>query len=196
MLLLGEPVSALDESTRDRVCSELRRVQRELGVTTMHVSHNLEEAMAVSDRAGVIQDGRLVQAAPMMELLRRPKSEALAQFLRAENIFPGHAVPDDRGGSIIGFAGMRLPVQAECEGEVRFMIRPEMVRVLPMPGDGEPHLRARLDAVIDRGPYRRLEFSGPAPVVAYVPATNGETEWVEGQDYRVVFPANAVHVLE
>ena len=83
LLLLDEPVSALDAPTRDEVLAELRRVQREFAVTTIHVCHSIDEAKAVADRAAVMIDGRLVQTGPLAELIEHPAGPAVARLLRA-----------------------------------------------------------------------------------------------------------------
>ncbi len=82
VLCLDEPVSALDGPTRMEVLARLRTLQRDLGVTTVHVCHNLEEARAVADRAGVMVGGRLVQTGPLEDLIRRPATPEVARLLR------------------------------------------------------------------------------------------------------------------
>ena len=82
LLLLDEPVSALDWPTRAEVLEQLRRVQKELAVTTIHVCHSPDEAMAVADRAGVMIGGRLAQAGPLEELIARPVNAEVARLLR------------------------------------------------------------------------------------------------------------------
>jgi len=81
LLLLDEPVSSLDEPTRRETCQELRQTQQDLGITTVHVCHNLEEARSVSDRVGVMSEGRLVQVGPLDDLLSAPATPAVARLL-------------------------------------------------------------------------------------------------------------------
>lgn len=83
LLILDEPVSALDGPTQREVCAELRRVQRQLGMPTIHICHRLYEAQAVADRVGVLVAGRLVQTAPLAELIAQPASPAVARLLNA-----------------------------------------------------------------------------------------------------------------
>jgi len=83
ILLLDEPVSALDWPTRAEVLEQLRRVQKELAVTTVHVCHSLDEAKAVADRAGVMIGGRIVQAGRLEELIAKPMNEEVSRLLRA-----------------------------------------------------------------------------------------------------------------
>ena len=84
ILLLDEPVCALDEVTRQEVCKQLLTIQRKLGLTTIHVSHNLEEAFTVADRAAILHQGVLQQVGPMDELLCKPNSDFVSHFMRAE----------------------------------------------------------------------------------------------------------------
>lgn len=81
LLLLDEPVSALDEPTRRSICGVLRRVHAEFGVPTIHVCHSLEEARSVADRVGIMADGRLLASGTLKELARRPVEAATARLL-------------------------------------------------------------------------------------------------------------------
>ena len=81
LLILDEPVSALDEPTRHEVCLELRRVQREFNVPVVHICHSVAEARLVADRVGVMVAGRLVQAGPLDEITKTPASPAVARLL-------------------------------------------------------------------------------------------------------------------
>jgi len=81
LLLLDEPVSALDEPTRREICAVLRKVQRQFGVATIHVCHSRQEAAAVHDRVGVMSQGRLVQAGTLDELTDDPTDESVRRLL-------------------------------------------------------------------------------------------------------------------
>jgi ABC-type sugar transport system ATPase subunit len=84
ILLLDEPVCALDEVTRQEICAQLFSIQRRLGLTTIHVSHNLEEAFSVADRAAILNDGILEQVGSLDELLGKPNNRFVARFMRRE----------------------------------------------------------------------------------------------------------------
>jgi len=88
ILLLDEPVCALDEVTRQEVCAQLLEIQRRLGLTTIHVSHNLEEAFSVADRAAILNEGILLQVGTLDELLDKPNSKFVARFMRREKNLP------------------------------------------------------------------------------------------------------------
>ena len=88
ILLLDEPVCALDEATRQDVCVQLLRIQRQLGLTTIHVSHNLEEAFSVADRAAILNRGILQQVGSLNELLHKPNSKFVTRFMRRDKHLP------------------------------------------------------------------------------------------------------------
>lgn len=86
LLLLDEPVSALDEYTRDSVCRELKNIQQVLQVPVIHVCHSFEETKLVADRVGVMHNGEIIQTGTIDELLSKPNSAAVAKVLRLETI--------------------------------------------------------------------------------------------------------------
>lgn len=89
VLLLDEPLSALDPALRVRMREELKRLQRELGMTFVHVTHSQEEAMALADLVVVMDAGRIVQAAPPREVFERPATAFVARFIGGHNVLPG-----------------------------------------------------------------------------------------------------------
>jgi len=193
LLILDEPVSAVDEPSRDALCTDLHRIQHELQITTLHISHNIEEAFSVGDRAGLLQDGRLVQVGPVAELLRRPATEFVARFFRTENIFQAQARPAPGGLSVLHFGGHVLSIPRQVEGIVKVVIRPEAIQLHAAEAQVANGVRAVLTRVTDRGPYRRLEFDAGVPVVAY--ATTESAGLAVGQGCTLAFPAEALHVL-
>jgi ABC-type Fe3+/spermidine/putrescine transport system ATPase subunit len=92
VLLLDEPLANLDRHLRDQLRIELRAVQRQAGVATMLVTHDQEEALAVSDLVGVMANGRLLQVGPPAEVYDRPRTPFVASFLGAANLFDGKLI--------------------------------------------------------------------------------------------------------
>jgi ABC-type Fe3+/spermidine/putrescine transport system ATPase subunit len=172
ILLLDEPVCALDEVTRQEVCAQLLAIQRRLSLTTVHVSHNLEEAFSVADRAAILHDGVLQQVGPLNHLLRKPNSEFVARFMRCENIFWAEVNGKDTGGSDtrVQVAEIDLQIPGRHSGKLLFIIRPEDVLVYPEPHPavGQNALRARLVRSRDCGGYVRVELEGPINLVAHI----------------------------
>ena len=96
VLLLDEPRSALDAQVRETLRDEIRRLQLEIGVTTVFVTHDQHEALAIADRVGVMSNGRLEQLAPPRELYERPANSFVASFIGTVNQLPARALQSDR----------------------------------------------------------------------------------------------------
>ncbi|WP_372893069.1 ABC transporter ATP-binding protein [Rhodosalinus sp.] len=119
VLLLDEPLSALDPFLRVRMRSELRRIQRELGITFIHVTHSQEEAMALADMVVVMNDGRIAQAGPPREVYNAPRTPFVARFIGGHNIL-------DEGGRTITLRADALalaPADAGAEANRRATVR-------------------------------------------------------------------------
>ena len=174
VLLLDEPVCALDEATRQQVCVELQHIQRQFGITTIHVSHNLEEVFLVADKAGILCDGDIQQTGSIDELLRRPQNELVARFMRCDNIFNGEMLDlDPRSESTTVRCGQaRLVVSGHHQGRIKFMIRPENVLLLACDQQHSGPLVNKLPVKLirsrDCGNYVRMELKGNLDLVAHL----------------------------
>ncbi|MFD6341794.1 ABC transporter ATP-binding protein [Streptomyces sp. NPDC060131] len=125
VLLLDEPLSALDAKVRLTLREEIRRLQLSLGITTIFVTHDQEEALSMADRVAVLNAGRLEQCAPPAELYERPATAFVAEFVGTMNRLPGRLTD----GGQVEFAGVTLPVDGETPAsrEVEVLIRPENI---------------------------------------------------------------------
>ena len=201
VLLLDEPVCALDEVTRQSVCAQLRHLQRRLGLTVLHVSHDLEEAFSVADRAAILHEGDIQQAGTPQELLRAPESEFVARFMRCENIFRAEAqeASPDRSRTAAKVAGVTLEIAGAHEGTVKLAIRPEDIRIFPAnqrPDDTDNHVPVRLTQQRDYGSYVRLDLEGEIQLVAHL--AHAEAVRLPSGDRAAlvaVLPIRAIHVL-
>jgi ABC-type Fe3+/spermidine/putrescine transport system ATPase subunit len=172
ILLLDEPVCALDEVSRQEVCAQLLVIQRQIGLTTVHVSHNLEEAFSVADQAAILYGGVLQQVGSLNDLLRKPNSEFVARFMRCENIFSATvaAKAQHSSGTQARVADVDLQIRGQYSGKLLCMIRPEHVLARPnsYPAEGQNVLRTRLVRSRDCGGYVRVELDGPIHLVAHI----------------------------
>ncbi|MEU6622965.1 ABC transporter ATP-binding protein [Streptomyces litmocidini] len=134
VLLLDEPLSALDAKVRLSLREEIRRLQLSLGITTVFVTHDQEEALSMADRVAVLNAGKLEQCAAPAELYRRPATAFVAEFVGTMNRLPGRLT--DAG--LVEAAGSRLPVDGDAPGtrDVEVLVRPENVTVTA-DADGE-----------------------------------------------------------
>lgn len=131
LLLLDEPMAALDKKLRGETRFELMELQRQLGLTFVIVTHDQSEAMTVADRIGVMDRGRLTQVAPPAEIYEQPNSRWVADFVGEVNLFEGRL--GDDGQSVEGTAAGHLRVAARADAEpgqiVWVAVRPEKVRI-------------------------------------------------------------------
>jgi len=124
VLLLDEPLSALDAKVRAQLRDQIRRIQLEVGITTLFVTHDQEEALAIADRVGVMRDGRLEQLAPPTDVYSRPATPFVAEFVGLTNKLAGTV-----SGSTVTVRGRDLPLVdlSTPAGPVTALVRPEAV---------------------------------------------------------------------
>jgi putative spermidine/putrescine transport system ATP-binding protein len=155
ILLLDEPLSALDAKVRVTLREEVRRVQREMRITTLLVTHDQEEALAVSDRVGVMSQGRLEQLDVPAKVYDEPETPFVAQFIGVTNTLEGLM-----DGDCVVVEGCRIPVGAETGRpsgtRVRLIIRPQDVRVLAAGTDAPAALSGVVLNQSFLGPFTRV----------------------------------------
>ncbi|WP_411968744.1 ABC transporter ATP-binding protein [Haloferax sp. YSSS75] len=130
VLLLDEPLGALDLKLRKNMQVELKNLQEELGITFVYVTHDQEEALTMSDEIAVMNEGRLEQLGTATEIYEEPASEFVADFIGETNLVHG-AYAEDADGATIEDGGLtfRVPVHEEASGEIAFAVRPEKIRL-------------------------------------------------------------------
>ena len=169
VLLLDEPLSALDAKVRSRLRDEIRRVQLEVGTTTLFVTHDQEEALAIADRVGVMNKGRLEQLGPPTEVYSRPATPFVAEFVGLTNRLPGVV----RDGEV-EVRGIRLPLvhPDAANGPATALVRPEAVSLAP-DGDSVPGpLVGTVIAISFLGALSRVTVDlGDVTVLAQLPTS-------------------------
>ncbi len=162
ILLLDEPLSALDEKIRREMQDELRRIQQTTGTTFIYVTHDQEEALTMSDRIAVLNLGHCVQCDAPEAIFRRPRTRFVARFFRGCNVVEGeHRVQDDRSHLRIAGADVALPERSTAlEGKVGIAIRGEDVHMGADADGCDLVLEGRLQEQVYRGLYTdyRLEL--------------------------------------
>ena len=129
LLLLDEPLSALDLQLRERLQTEIRRIQRKLKITTIYVTHSQDEAFAISDRVAILDDGLVIQVGTPEELYDSPANEFVASFLGSGNVFAGRISEVSRGSLKvkIGENVFEIPGEGEVNSLIKFSVKPEDV---------------------------------------------------------------------
>jgi iron(III) transport system ATP-binding protein len=173
VLLLDEPLSNLDARLRTQMGDELRSLQKRLGITSLYVTHDQAEAMALSDRVVVMDGGRILQTGAPRDIYLRPRSRVVAQFFGAPNFLAG-AVRGcrrvDEADYVLDVAGQgwsghcRAAAPARDGESVVVMMRPENLRVARdgAPANGEIALQGRVVDAIFRGAYRSVVLDSEA----------------------------------
>jgi spermidine/putrescine ABC transporter ATP-binding subunit len=195
VLLLDEPLAALDRKLREGMRDELRAIQRSVGITTIFVTHDQAEALGLSDRIAVMNGGRIEQLGLPRDIYERPATRFVADFIGASTVLRGRAVAADRVAVGRG-AGLRVgsgPPLAPGT-DVELAIRPERIRLATSAGDNVIEARVEglvyqgaqteLTARIDDGQKVLVFVTEPAPVSIAV-----------GQTVRLELPAGAFMIL-
>jgi len=164
VLLLDEPLGALDLKLREQMQLELKSIQREVGITFLFVTHDQDEALTLCDRLAVFNAGRIEQVGPPGEVYERPASRFVAGFVGSSNVIPSALAP-----RIVGKPGT-------------FAIRPEKIRVLASgaaaatakAATGEHSVRGTVDEVVYAGPTTRLVVSGPEELLLSATVLNAD----------------------
>jgi ABC-type Fe3+/spermidine/putrescine transport system ATPase subunit len=198
ILLLDEPVSALDEWTRESVCAEIVSVQREAGISVIHVCHSFEEARLVCDRMAVLRAGRIVQTGRPAELANVPRDTYVARVLRLGNVLRGHGVRSG-GQSFVKVGTTLVPMPGPVpEAAVDFHVRPWGVRLGGhATGERGCTVTGLLDSVQSMGGWVKVRLSPPLALEAHLPLREMESRIpVPGESITLGFTPEAVCVLE
>jgi putative spermidine/putrescine transport system ATP-binding protein len=187
ILLLDEPLSNLDAKLREEMQIELRTIQRSVGATTILVTHDQGEAMALSDRIVIMNKGKVEQIARPDEAYARPASAFVANFLGKTNVLPAKVVEDgDR--RIVDIAGFRLPVADRSPlGPVTVTVRPERIGFADDPAAG---VRGRVQSRVFQGTHWLFQVESELGAFIVHRQNDGAPVPAEGENIRLTWGAN------
>jgi len=178
ILLLDEPLSALDAQLREELRSEIKRLQRELRITTIHVTHDQEEALAIADRVAVMNAGSIEQISPPQELYQYPQTEFVARFVGRGNLLSGVVTRSEPGQLIIQLDGsetLRLSQDSHLlpiNTRIQWLIRPER---LALDGSRANRLNGTIVGLEFLGEISRLHVRcGSQKITAQIPSAETE----------------------
>jgi len=199
LLLLDEPLAHIDEASRNRLIEELRKVNRELGLTTIHVTHNRLEALKLADDLAIMSSGRLIQIGEAGELLGKPASEFVARFLGYKNILRCYC---RRRGELyeLDVNGLRLVSVEGREGEAIMCLRAEDILLSPeRPRTSARNvLKGRVVALEPRGQVIEVSVDvghGVELVAVITPISREELGIKPGSEVFLAFKASSVKVI-
>ncbi|MDD3445748.1 MAG: ABC transporter ATP-binding protein [Zavarzinia sp.] len=192
LFLLDEPLSALDAKLREAMQIELKQLQQTLGITTIVVTHDQREAMTMADLVVVMSAGRILQAAPPVEVYRRPANAFVADFIGMTNLLKGKIAAPGR----IDVAGGTLSVTDPTPdgGEVILSVRPEEVSVRAVP-DAPNLLPGTVTFLRDLGASVELRIDVAGQDIVAVATPQDRPAVKAGDAVHVRFPAEACVVL-
>ena len=190
VLLLDEPLGALDAKLRRTLQLELRSLHHEVGITFVYVTHDQEEALTMSDRLAVMRGGEIEQVGTPREVYDEPASSYVADFLGVANLLPATT---PRFGAVV-INGVELMADTrDVTGECTVLVRPERVRVVD-PGRGA--VRARVERIVFAGPVIHVHLRVGDRELQAVVANDGRTAVPdEGSDVDLAMPRDSIRVL-
>lgn len=204
ILLMDEPLSALDKKLRERMQIELKQLHRQLGVTTVYVTHDQREALTMSDRIAVINHGRLVQVDTPERIYNAPANAFVADFIGESTLLPLRRHNDDQlsfGGQHVGnmpsgaYSDASSGASAGVSSEWSLVIRPERLLVLDAgPGSSQPMINgAVFDGMVFNGTVRESVYQGESAflIVAIDGAADDQRSEVSSVDVAVRFSTGA-----
>jgi molybdopterin-binding protein len=199
LLLLDEPFSALDPPRRAAARREVRAIHRELGFTTLHVTHDFAEAGSLGDVAVLLDGGRVLQSGEPADVFRHPKTPYVAEFLGAENVFAGGVVSE--GGETVFRSGpLAMHVAGSAAvGPCHAIIRAEEIlvsRATPAPSSARNRFSGRVVEIATVGPLWQvtIDVGGATLIAALTTYSADELALDVGDTAHFTFKATAVHL--
>ncbi|MVW72703.1 ABC transporter ATP-binding protein [Bordetella sp. 15P40C-2] len=166
LVLMDEPLGALDKYLREKLQYEIKRIHSELGVTIIYVTHDQSEALTMSDRIAVFDEGRIQQLATPADIYERPASPFVAGFIGENNLIDA-TVLEGVAGHSVHRSGWGAVLRAQNQGTLPsgtqslVSVRPEKITLVPQPGTCDTMLQVRLDQYMYHGDHQRVMFKLP-----------------------------------
>jgi spermidine/putrescine transport system ATP-binding protein len=200
VLLLDEPLGALDAKLRKALQVELKALQETVGITFIYVTHDQEEALTMSDRLAVMSNGRIQQIGAPEEVYQEPVSAWVADFLGVSNLMDADAVgPDGRECRVrVGDFELRAAAgDLDATGRVKIVVRPERVVLEPHGTTGVNRMPAMVERTVYVGPVTQLmvRLAAGDLIQVMVPNRGDEQEWRQGTAVTANLPPEALRVL-
>jgi spermidine/putrescine transport system ATP-binding protein len=200
VLLLDEPLGALDAKLRKALQIELKALQQEVGITFLYVTHDQEEALTMSDRLAVMNGGQIEQVGAPRDVYEDPTTIFVADFLGVSNLMDAHAKGPRDGACVVDIQSYELEARAggQVRGPAKIVIRPERVEIEP---HGSPSGPNRLPGMVERVVYVGsgiqviLRAATGDALQALVQNTGKEIAYEQGTPVQIYLPAEAVRVL-
>ena len=197
MLLLDEPLSSLDPNVQDKVRREIKKLHNKFGITTIHITHNHEEAMILADRIAVMAEGKIYQVGVPVEIFRKPSSRFVAEFVGVQNIFEG-TMRSNSEVEIEGLTDGPIFTISKRIGKVTITIRPEEIIISPKKVNTSARniLSGRVHAMENKGSVICVDIKAGKNFSVFITKQALEDLGINiGSKVWLMFKASAVHVF-
>ena len=199
ILLFDEPLSNLDAKLRVQMRSEIQQLQKRLGITTVYVTHDQEEAMAISDRIAVMNSGSIAQIASAEDLYDRPANEFVARFIGRTNLFDGRLQSVSKDEAVVDVLGQTIraktaPLGVGAGDAVRVMVRPERISLVR--DGGGAGISGKVVSRTFLGEKAEYHVAvGEQTVQATLYGQSRSSTFAPGESVCVVLPADDIHLM-
>lgn len=197
ILLLDEPLSALDPGTKEKFLGDLKMIHSELGTTTLHVTHDFNDAFTLADRIAVISDGELVQIGSPEEIFQQPDSNFVAEFVGVRNILQGEIIEDGEDSIVRVGDNIKIAVVTTKKGKVNLAIRPEdiIISYEPFVSSARNSFQGKVVRIRDRLSLVEVIVDIGIKLTLYITRRSLEEMKLKlGERVYLTFKASAVHV--
>jgi spermidine/putrescine transport system ATP-binding protein len=200
VLLLDEPLGALDAKLRKALQIELKSLQERVGITFIYVTHDQEEALTMSDRLAVMADGLIEQVGGPEEVYQEPSSAYVADFLGVSNLLDVDVLEAEPDGGVVRFGDILLRCQAAVnhpKGPAKAVLRPERIKLLAYDDKGSNRVPGMVERIVYLGSTTQVfvRLAPGASVQAMVPNSSGVPDWEQGAPVSVFVPEGALRLL-
>jgi molybdate/tungstate transport system ATP-binding protein len=198
VLLMDEPLSALDRKTREELIQEFRRIHKKFNITIIQVTHNFDEALQLADRIAIMKKGKISQVGTTDEIFRRPKDEFVADFVGTENIIKGVAKEGIDGLTIVDTGNIMIESSQKKTEEVHLTIRPEDITLSNenITTSARNVFKGHIKEVYDLGTIIKLTVDvGEQLVLVLTRKSFSDLELNIGKQIYIYFKATAVNLF-
>jgi spermidine/putrescine transport system ATP-binding protein len=200
VLLLDEPLGALDAKLRKALQIELKALQEEIGITFIYVTHDQEEALTMSDRLAVMSNGRVEQIGTPSDVYEEPTTAYVADFLGISNLMDASVTGAGAGGAAVRLGEFDLVAaqgDIDMRGDVKMVIRPERVQLEPAGTTGQNRVPGMVERVVYVGSIMQVivHLAPGQTVQAWVQNKGEALPYAQGEAVAVHLPADALRVL-
>lgn len=198
VLLMDEPLSALDRKTRDGLTHEMKELHQKFNITLIHVTHNFDEALSLADRIAIMKEGKISQVGDTTEIFRHPKDKFVADFVGVENIIKGVARKDGEKLTVIDTENISIYTTEQIVGPVHVTVRPEDIILSNKKVETSARnvFEGKITEISDNGAIIKLTIDVGEPIIVFLTRQSFiDMELNIGSHVWTYFKATAVHAF-